>query len=186
MICFYAMLIGFPIIRMKKYILKKQIETVARSNIIIGKIINPPPTPEESIQMETFHSKARIIHIEPINVIYEDDIENKSNDRKSCVSVNDFINNSEQVTNPIQKTPMNLMFNTSKYNKNLINSTGIILIAVMLIIIVYFPFASAMGWIGQRERNVYIWVLYCCIPVLLPTIYFMHQPKHLIKVLNDL
>ena len=129
---------------------------------------------------------SRIIHIQPINVIDNDvnDIENLSIDEKS-ISINESINNPDQLNDPTPCPPIT-MFNTSKSNKNLINFTGMILISVMFIIIGYFPLASRLGWISQRNGNTYLFVPICCIPVILPTIYFMSNPKHLIRVLTDL
>ena len=180
------MLIGLPIITIKEYISRKQIYTVPKSNICPVPNNTSSQHQHESIEMETFHSKSRIIHIQPINVIDNDvnDTENLSIDEKS-ISINESINNHDQLNDPTPCPPIT-MFNTSKSNKNLINFTGVLLIGVMLIIISYFPFASRMGWISQREGNIYIVVPLCCIPVVLPTIYFMYKPKHLVKVLKDL
>ena len=79
-----------------------------------------------------------------------------------------------------------MLFNTSKSNKNLINFPGMLLIIVMFIILGYFPVASRMGWISLREGNTYMYPVLCCIPVILPTMYFTCKPKHLINVVNDL
>ena len=85
-----------------------------------------------------------------------------------------------------QQSPPIMLYNTSKRNKNLINFTGMLLIGIMFIIIGYFPLPSRLGWISQSDGNTYFFVPICCIPVILPTIYFMSNPKHLIRVLTDL
>ena len=118
--------------------------------------------------MKTFHAKSRIIQVQAINIIDVNEIESQSNTRN------------------LPQSPPNILYNNSKRNKNLINFTGMILISVMFIIIGYFPLASRLGWISQRNGNTYLFVPICCIPVILPTIYFMSNPKHLIKVLRDM
>ena len=44
---------------------------------------------------------------------------------------------------------------------------------------------SKIGWITLSNAMMYHFVTFCCAPVLLSTIYFMRNPKHLISVLQD-
>ena len=173
------MLIGLPMIGIKKFISKKQLSIVPKSNIITLPNKTSQKQYEESIQMETFHAKSRIIQVQSINVIDVDDMESQSATSKNKKKAND-------PTITSQQSPPIMLYNTSKRNKNLINFTGMLLIGVMFIIIGYFPLASRLEWISQRDGNTYIFVPICCIPVILPTIYFMFNPKHLIRVLTDL
>ena len=67
------MLFGVPMIGFKKYISKKLIRTIPKSNIkpinIPERIVASQSPPEEFFEMETFHSKSRIIHVQPIHVL---------------------------------------------------------------------------------------------------------------------
>ena len=171
-ILFIVIVIGLPIIGIKKFVLKKQIRIVPKSNIIK----TSEKQSEEFIEMKTFHAKSRIIQVQAINIIDVNEIESQSSTRNLV--------NDPNIKLP--QSPPNILYNNSKRNKNLINFTGMILISVMFIIIGYFPLASRLGWISQRNGNTYLFVPICCIPVILPTIYFMSNPKHLIKVLRDM
>ena len=184
------MLIGLPIIKIKKIVSKKKIHVVPKSNII-----RIPSTiltqPEESIEMKTFHTEPRIIQVQPINIIDVNDTNSQSvtSNNENSIPINDSINNSKHGNNLDMMLPLNspvLCFNTSKSNKNIINFTGMLLISVMFIILGYFTVASRSGWISLREGNIYSFVPICCIPLIFPTMYFMYNPKHLINVLNDL
>ena len=174
----------------KKIVSKKKIRVVPKSNIIPIPPITPTQ-PEELIEMETFHNNSRIIQVQPINVIDVNETENQSvtSIDENSIQINDSINNSKDGHNSqnIINPPDPVMcFNTSKSNKNLINFTGMLLISVTIIILVYFPAVSRLGWITLNELNLYIYICHCFFPVILPTLYFMYKPKHLIKVLKDL
>ena len=106
---------------------------------------------------------------------------------ENSIQINDSINNSKDGHNSqnIINPPV-MCFNTSKSNKNLINFAGVLLIILIFIILGYFPLASRLGWITLRQVNIYTFIPLCSIPVLLPTMYFMYKPQHLINVLNDL
>ena len=45
--------------------------------------------------------------------------------------------------------------------------------------------SSRYGWITQNQGSLYVFILYCSIPILLPLMYFMRNPKHLKSVLQD-
>ena len=45
--------------------------------------------------------------------------------------------------------------------------------------------STRFGVITVSQGLMYFFVYFCCIPILLPTIYFMRNPKHLISVLQD-
>ena len=79
-----------------------------------------------------------------------------------------------------------LQFHHVKFNKNIINLSGI------CIILVIYSFGSGIfildrfGYILQDSLSDVIIVCWTCsAPVLFPTIYFMRNPKHLISVLQD-
>ena len=78
------------------------------------------------------------------------------------------------------------LFNNSKYNKNIISFFGLFIIGVLYYII--FGAVNILvreGWITDLHGSMDLFV-HCCIwPVVLPTIYFMRNPKHLKSVLQD-
>ena len=75
-----------------------------------------------------------------------------------------------------------LQFHHNKFNKNIINLSGI------CIILVIYSFGSGifvldrLGYIlPDSSSDLIIVCLACSAPVLFPTIYFMRNPKHLIS-----
>ena len=62
-ICLYISLIGSLVLIISKYISRKIIRRIPQSNISPQPSINT----EESFQMTTFHSTARIIQVQPLN-----------------------------------------------------------------------------------------------------------------------
>ena len=77
------------------------------------------------------------------------------------------------VNNPI------LFFNNTKHNKNIINLYGLFIIGVIFCIL-DIARSDTFGLIIMDDV-----FLCCCLPVVLPIIYFMRNPKHLISVLRD-
>ena len=77
-------------------------------------------------------------------------------------------------------------FNNSKNNKNMINFWGVTILGVIFFVMAYFPIASRFGGISVAESALPAFIFQCCAPILLPAIFFMHKPKHLISVLKDL
>ena len=45
--------------------------------------------------------------------------------------------------------------------------------------------STRFGVITVSQGAMYFFVLFCCIPIFLPSVYFMRNPKHLISVLQD-
>ena len=75
--------------------------------------------------------------------------------------------------------------NNSKYNKNIISCFGLFILGVLIYIAFGVNILIRQGWITELHGSMDIFV-HCCIwPVLLPTIYFMRNPKHLKSVLQD-
>ena len=75
--------------------------------------------------------------------------------------------------------------NNSKYNKNIINLSGLFIIGMIYCIGLAFGFSSRFDFVVFPQGILYVFVHCCCVPVLLPTVYFMRNPKHLISVLRD-
>ena len=89
----------------------------------------------------------------------------------------------------IHSTKLNTLdgitLNNRKFNKNLISIGGLIFLFAMLILIL-IP-----SWLAHDTKNaeklyVLFFVLLCTLPLGLPTIYFVLNPRHLLISLEDL
>ena len=87
----------------------------------------------------------------------------------------------ETITNPLQVQA----FNISKYNKNLISFVGISFLVTYLIVITGIAIGSRYG-LSLVQTQLYLYIAFYCLPVILPTIYFMRNPNHFISVVRDL
>ena len=157
-VCLSITLIGSLIIIIKKIISRQIIQKIPRSSIL------PQPTHNQgqSFQMASFHRTPRIIQVRPIN----------KNDTSNLFLL-------------CQKNGVpGLHLNTSRYNKNIINTSGIFIIGIICCIGLGLGFSKRFGWIVYPQGILYTFVHCCCFPVLLPTIYFMRNPQHLISVLR--
>ena len=78
-------------------------------------------------------------------------------------------------------------FNNSKSNKSMINLWGVAILGTIFITIGCFTITSRFGYGMSFATSLEpIFLIQCCAPVLLPAMYFMCKPKHLISVLKDL
>ena len=78
-----------------------------------------------------------------------------------------------------------ITLNNRKFNKNLISIGGLIFLFAMLVLIL-IP-----SWLAHDTKNaeklyVLFFVLLCILPLGLPTIYFVLNPRHLLISLEDL
>ena len=89
----------------------------------------------------------------------------------------------ETNVNVTQDLPVFL--NNSKSNKNIVNLSGLFIIGVIFYIALGLNISTRFGWITVSNGMIYFFVNFCCVPVLLPTLYFMRNPKHLVSVLQD-
>ena len=77
-------------------------------------------------------------------------------------------------------------FNIIKYNKNLISFPGISFLVLYFLVMVGIAVGSRYGWISLVQIQLGWYVGFCCLPVILPTVYFTQNPNHLIIVMRDL
>ena len=82
-------------------------------------------------------------------------------------------------------TLVGITLNNRKFNKNLISIGGLIFLFAMLVLIL-IP-----SWLAHDTKNaeklyVLFFVLLCTLPLGLPTIYFVLNPRHLLISLEDL
>ena len=89
----------------------------------------------------------------------------------------------------IHSTKLNTLdgitLNNRKFNKNLISIGGLIFLFAMLVLIL-IP-----SWLAHDTKNaeklyILFFVLLCTLPLGLPTIYFVLNPRHLLISLEDL
>ena len=146
-----------------KIISRKIIQRIPKSNIL------PQPTndQEQSFQMVTLHSTPRIIQIKPINE-YE-------------YYTGGWWKEAKTTTMLCSPT----LFNTTKHNKNIFNLYGVFVISFSIFIALGLGISSRFGWVTISQAVIYSFFHVCLFPVLLPTIYFLRNPKHLISVLQD-
>ena len=78
-----------------------------------------------------------------------------------------------------------VQFNNKKNNKNLISFTGaLVLFGIISAAIIPTIVSAQYGLISAEFIVLYLYILSCCLPVGLPTMYFMFEPKHFIRVLK--
>ena len=95
--------------------------------------------------------------------------------------------NNEQILQETIANPFHLQaFNITKYNKNLISFSGIFIIIVLLVVMGVFAVGSRSSWISHIQAQTYVYINFCCLPVVLPTIYFIQKPNHLVVAMKDL
>ena len=154
--CLAVILISLSILFVKKYNHTKVIFKIPRSRIIPAPSIN---THEQDIEMNDVESTGEV------------NIEQLPNE--------DTRSNQPQLQQP-------LVFNTTKYNKNLVSFSGISILITILLLIIGVSLGARHGTLSQ-DQGWYIWyVCFCCLPVILPTIYFKRNPNHFIIVMKNL
>ena len=150
-------LISLPIFFWKKYINRKITRGIPKSRITHVPNRN---TPDQLIGMNDVES------IEMINFA-------------------EFLQ--ERIPDKPQVQPITtIAFNTTKYNKNLISFSGISILIVLLVVMGVFAAGSRSSWISHIQGQTYVYINFCCLPVVLPTIYFIQKPNHLVVAMKDL
>ena len=95
--------------------------------------------------------------------------------------------NTEQILQETIANPFHVQaFNITKYNKNLISFPGISFLVTYFLLMTGLAVGSRYGWISLVQTQLYWYIGFCCFPVIIPTIYFMRNPNHLISVMRDL
>ena len=152
-------LTSLPIVFWKKYINTKITREIPRSRIT--------------------HAPNRNTLDQAIGMIPIDDIES--------IEMMDFTEFLQEriPDNPQVQQMTTIAFNTSKYNKNLISFSGISILIVLLVVMGVFAVGSR-SWIGHIQAQTYVYINFCCLPIVLPTIYFIQEPNHLVVAMKDL
>ena len=142
---------------------------------------------------ETFELQPIIrntFNIVPLNVPnYNQDIPDGNGCSRNLEQENITEENLPTCNLSIHSTKLNTLdgitLNNRKFNKNLISIGGLIFLFAMLVLIL-IP-----SWLAHDTKNaeklyVLFFVLLCTLPLGLPTIYFVLNPRHLLISLEDL
>ena len=147
---------------MKKYDHTKIIRRIPRSRI------TPAPdknTTEEAVEIKSIHRTPNINDVDSIG----------------RMNIEEFL---EEKTPPIIK--VHLSYNVTKNNKNLISFSGISILVVFFLVSSGIIAFSRSGWTTDLQIQFHVYVQQCCLPVILPTVYFIRKPNHLVVVMKDL
>ena len=105
----------------------------------------------------------------------------RSNIVKPVTTISEELNRTCQVKSPV--------FNTSKYNKNLINFIGVLVLASYFSVLA-FSIVSTRLFCDEsidclRNHELYSFVMWVCFPPLVfPIIYFLFWPKYFINAIR--
>ena len=95
------------------------------------------------------------------------------------------IETSNELNLPCHISLPRIQFNNKKNNKNLISFTGVlVLFGITVAAIIPTSVSAQYGIISAEFIVMYFYILSCCLPIGLPTMYFMFEPKHFIRVLK--
>ena len=134
-----------------------------------SRIINVAPI---HLEEESFESLENINMIQPLNVPIENNELNRID-----------VENPESEVTPEMPDQVVLCFNNRKFNQSLINSTGLTLLFVIIVIVGLF-FIWNLHFADDFESFVFKTHIYYCLTIALPIGYFIVNPKHLIPALK--
>ena len=140
---------------------------------------------QETFELQPVQCHSRIIHVAPIHS-EEQNVESLENsDTIQPIGISEFIDDNQESEDTPVVPVQNLCFNNIKFNPDLIGSAGLTLLAVIIFIVLYF-FREMFLFEDDYESFIFKTHLYYCLPIALPTIYFVVNPKHLITAMRDL
>jgi ribosomal protein S10 len=185
--------VGLIKIAIKKISYKKSVQPINVPTISAQVTESLPAIQSNEEEQDEFElqSNSRIINVAPIH-LEEESVESLENiDMIQSLNVPIEINetNSIDVENPeSEETPEMLdqdvlYFNNRKFNPNLISSTGLTFIFMIIFIVGSF-FSWNLRFADDFEIFVFKTHIYYCLPIALPIGYFIVNPKHLISALK--
>ena len=170
-VCLCIMAFGVPMIYIKRYYFYKEAQVIPKSNIIISK---SQSIPKEHVETESVQNESHLSAI-GAGIVYQP----KSKETlASTMDIFEFLEKS-------QPKVITVTSNTNKNNKSLINLTGIAILSAIFIVLAYLILKSRDDWRSTETFEIFGFSIQCCSPIILPTIYFIRKPKHLISVLQD-
>jgi hypothetical protein len=176
--------VGLIIIAIKKISVKTSVQPIKNVLSISAQLaesISAPNRSKNEEQKDTFElqsveSHSRIINVAPIH-LEEQRFESLEKidtiqPMNSPTGSNDAENSESEETPEVPDQV--ICFNNRKFNPNLISSAGLtFLFVIAFILLGYIRFANI-----DEAFKAYI---YYCLPTALPIVYFIVNPKHLIK-----
>ena len=192
-ICLSIVIIGLVTIYVKKLTISRSFYNIPQSNIKCSTSPNMSrqnstspnmfkqnsTSPNMSRQDSTSSSKGLVTFLELVELRIPKAIENVNLDSSS-----------EKIPHSIEMAPKSI-FNNRKYNENLISFMGVlVLIVILIVILVPLAYHHFTNGVSEYDNNVnefvvlYFYILLCCLPVALPSIYFISNPRHLTIVLH--
>ena len=175
--------VGLIKIAIKKISYKKSVQPINVPTIsaqVAQSILAIQSIEEEQGEFE-LQSHSRIINVAPIH-LEEESVESLEN-INMIQPLNAPIENPESEETPEIPDQVVLFFNNRKFNQSLINSTGLTLLFVTILIVGSF-FSWNLRFADDFESFVFKTHIYYCLPIALPIGYFMVNPKHLIPALK--
>ena len=181
--CCSITVVGLIIIAMKKISVKKSVQpiNVLAISAQLAESISAPNRSRNGKQQETFELQAVESHLRMINVapilLEEQRFESLKNvdtiQPINLLTGSNDVENSESEETPEVHDQV-ICFNTRKLNPNLISSGGLTFLFFIAFIILWnIRFAN----IDEKFKG----YVYYCLPIVLPIVYFIVNPKHLIK-----
>ena len=160
-------------------------------SVVISRLPNNQSNQEPSkLQPIIRNNPSNTLNIVPLNVpSYDQDIPDGNGCSRNLEQENITEENLPPCNLSIHSTKLNTLdgitLNNRKFNKNLISIGGLIFLFAMLVLIL-IP-----SWLAHDTKNaeklyVLFFVLLCTLPLGLPTIYFVLNPRHLLISLEDL
>ena len=194
MICFCVTFVGLMAIAIKKISSKNSVKPINISYISsrLSESIQAIHTsridePQDTFELQAVQSHSRIIHVAPIH-LEEQSLESLENigtiqPLNMPIQCNEFI--SIGIENPKSEETLEapnqiLCLNNQKFNPNLISLAGLTFLFVITFIVApifvwQIRFASELENVILKIHIVY------CMPIALPIVYFIINPKHLTK-----
>ena len=185
--------VGLIKIAIKKISYKKSVQPINVPTIsaqVAQSILAIQSNEEEQGEFE-LQSHSRIINVAPIH-LEEESVESLENINmiqplNAPIEINELnridVENPESEETPEMPDQVVLFFNNHKFNQNLISSTGLTLLFVIILIVGPF-FIWNLRFADDFESFVFKTHIYYCLPIALPIGYFMVNPKHLIPALK--
>ena len=186
--CCCVTFVGLIIIAIKKILLKKSVQPINVLTISaqLAESISAPNRFRNDEQQDTFElqvveSHSRIINVAPIHFKEQSSESLENTDTIQPLNLqtgSNDVENSESEETPEVPNQV-ICFNTRKFNPNLISSAGLTLLFVIAFILLWhIRFVNIDEIFKAYVFKAYV---YYCLPIALPIVYFIVNPKHLIK-----
>ena len=181
--CCCITFVGLIIIAIKKILLKKSVQPInvlaisaqlAESISAIHRSSNDEQ--QDTFELQAVESHSGIINVAPIHFEEQSSESLENTDTIQPMNLQTGSNNGENSES--EETPevpnQVICFNTRKFNPNLISSAGLTLLFVIAFILLWhIRFANI--------DEIFKAYVYYFLPTALPIVYFIVNPKHLIK-----